>query len=157
MKKRITAAVLIICCLLSLCSCSSEPTIEKSSSIYDVTRYVLDITNIDFTPYIVGAEMEVEKDIGYEFAYIKLHLNYKYAADVTKILKMETNVDDSPTVRIPSFKNHQYTKELVAMEFTGHYMYVKTGGSLTEVRKVDIYTGFVGEGNGKEYYVYLFG
>ena len=157
MKKRITAAVLMICCLLSLCSCSTEPTIEKSSSMYDVTRYVIELLGIDFTPYLAEAEMEIEKSTGYEFAYIKLHLYFKKSAEVTGILKKETNVDDAPYVRLPSFKNHQYAQELKEMVFTGHYMYVKTGSNLTESRKIDIYTGFVGQGNGKEYYVYLFG
>ena len=157
MKTRITAAVLIISCLLSLCSCSSEPTIEQSSSTYQVTRYVLELVNIDFTPYLADAEMEIERATNSEFAYIKLHLYYKKSYDVTQLLKNETNVDDSPTVRLPPYKNHRFAQELKEMVFTGHYMYVKTGGDLTESRKINLYTGYFGEGNGKEYYVYLFG
>ena len=156
MKTRITAIALMISCLLSLCSCSSEPTIEKSTSTYQVTRYVLDLINIDFTPYLADSEMEIEKKTSSEFAYIKLHLYFKKSAEVTQLLKKETNVDDAPTVRLPMY-NHRYVQELKDMTFTGHYMYVKTGGDLTESRKFNIYTGYVGEGNGKEYYVYIFG
>ena len=69
MKERITAAILIICCLFSLCSCDSEPVIEKENSTYQITRYVLELTGIDFTPYLADAEMEIEKKNREEFAY----------------------------------------------------------------------------------------
>lgn len=156
MKERITAAILIICCLFSLCSCDSEPVIEKENSTYQITRYVLELTGIDFTPYLADAEMEIEKKNREEFAYIKLHLYFKKAADVELVLKDETNVDDAPYIRIPSFKGHRFAKELVSMKFTGHYITVKTGG-LTESRHIDIYTCNEGQGDGREYYVYIFG
>lgn len=153
---RVTSVILIICCLFSLCSCETEPTIEKETSIYQVTRYVLDLTGIDFTPFLAEAEMEIETKNKEEFAYIKLHLYYKKQADVTLLLKEETNVDDAPFVRIPAFKNHRYAQELKAMRFTGHYITVKTG-KLTESRHIDLYTCNEGQGNGREYYLYIFG
>lgn len=158
MKTRITALILIISCLFSLCSCQTEPTIEKETSTYQITRYVLDLTGIDFTPYLADAEMEIEKKNKSEFAYIKLHLYFKKAEEVTNILKAETNMDDAPYIRIPAFKNHRYRQELMDMpRFTGHYITVKTGGSLTESRHIDIYTCNEGVDNGREYYVYIFG
>lgn len=157
MKTRITAIVLMISCLLSLCSCSSEPTVEKSTSTYQVTRYVLDLINIDFTPYLADSEMEIERTSTTEFVYIKLHLYFRKSTEVTQLLKKETNPDDSPYVRLPAYNNHRFAKELKDLTFTGHYMYVKTGGDLTESRKINIYTGYLGEGEGKEYYVYIFG
>jgi len=157
LKTRITALILIISCLFTLCSCQTEPTVEKETSTYQITRYVMNLIDIDFTPYLADAEMEIEKQNNKEFAYIKLHLYYKKAEDVNIILKEETNVDDAPYVRIPAFKNHQYRQELMAMKFTGHYIKVKTGGDLTESRHIDLYTCFEGQGDGREYYLYIFG
>ena len=156
MKTRITAVILIVCCLFSLCSCQTEPVIEKETSTYQITKYILELTGIDFTPYLADAEMELEKKNKEEFAYIKLHLYFKKAEEVDKLLKEETNVDDAPFIRIPAFKGHRFAKELVSMKFTGHFITVKTGG-LTESRHIDIYTCNEGQGDGREYYVYIFG
>jgi len=157
MKTRIAAIILIISCLLSLCSCETEPTIENSKSIYQINSYVLDITGLDLNPYIAEAEMDVEKKNAEEFSYIKIHQRYNVSKEVTALLKKETNVDDAPFIRIPYFKNHRFANEMLEMEITGHYITVKTGGSLTESRHIDIYTAYTGQGNGKDYYVFIFG
>lgn len=157
MKTRIAAVILIISCLFSFCSCETEPVIEKSASIYAVNQYLLEIVGIDFTRYTAETEMEVEKKNGAEFAYIKIHQTYNVSSEVTALLKKETNVDDAPFIRIPAYKNHRFANEMLEMEITGHYITVKTGGSLTESRHIDIYTAFKGEGEGKDYYIFIFG
>lgn len=157
MKTRIAAVILIISCLLSLCSCETEPTVENSKSMYTVNKYALEITGIDFSPYMAEAEMDVERKNGEEFAYIKIHQMHYMSTQVTALLKQETNVDDAPFIRIPYYKNHRFANEMLEMEISGHYITVKTGGSLTESRHIDIYTAFKGEGSGKEHYIFIFG
>ena len=132
------------------CKVAATSVISVGVDIDFPSGYV-ELTGIDFTPYLADAEMEIEKKNREEFAYIKLHLYFKKAADVELVLKDETNVDDAPYIRIPSFKGHRFAKELVSMKFTGHYITVKTGG-LTESRHIDIYTCNEGQGDGREYY-----
>ena len=152
-KKRITSFILIICCLLSLCSCYKEPVIEKSDSKIHINEYIVDLIGVELMPYMYQAEMEVEKGT-YEFAYIKITLSYNTSKAVTKLLKEKTHVDDSPEVTIPAYKNHPFAAELKAedMVLTGHYIWVKQE-KLVDTRDINIYT----TQKNNYYYVFIFG
>lgn len=148
---RITALILMICCLFSLSACNKEPVITKTSSIYQINLYVKDLTGIELNPYIAEAEMEIEKD-DREYSRIKITLVRKTAPDVTKILKENTNIDDGPYIVLPDYKNHPYALEMKEKTITGHYMKVKQGKVMGS-RDLAIYTAE----DDKASYVFIFG
>lgn len=148
---RITALILALAALASLCACSLKPGKKTTDSPKEISGYLKDHIGVNIGSYFEEAEMEYENTDSKETANIRIRLNENTIEKVEEIAGMHMAKEADPMSPVPGYQDHPYALEMKKMNITEHYVRAVAGKS-SKSRLFDLY---IAE-DGGTYYVFVF-